>query len=77
METIEIKISDTILSEIGLEGISLQNFILEAIQDKVNSQKTPSHNSIENQLKEGYLSSYKEDKSLADDFEHIDLENID
>lgn len=77
METIEIKISDTILSEIGLEGTSLQNFILEAIQDKVNSQKKPSHNSTENQLKEGYLSSYKEDKSLADDFEHIDLENID
>ena len=73
MKTIEINVPDEILGFLGSVSREQEEFVLEAIKEKVNRAR--KHN-LKTLLVEGYQATFAEDLEITKDFEAADLQNV-
>ncbi|CAN5285329.1 hypothetical protein BH23BAC1_BH23BAC1_10210 [soil metagenome] len=71
MKIIKIQLPEDIEKQISLMNKNQQDFILDAIREKINKREA-----LNTELKEGYQTTYKEDIKLTNDFESADLEDL-
>lgn len=70
MRILQIELPEDVEHQLGLIDESQQDFILEAIREKMKRTKM-----LKNKLIEGYKATYEEDQEIAEDFVFSDLEN--
>jgi hypothetical protein len=70
MRTIEITLPDDLEKGVAKHKENQQEFIIEAIREKLEKE-----NVDEALLIEGYQKTVTEDSEIAEDFKHIDLED--
>ncbi len=70
MKTIQIELPEDIERHLSMINENQQNFILEAIREKIKKKE-----SLMKELAEGYQATYEEDLNLTSDFESADLED--
>ena len=77
MKTIQIELPEAIEEQLNSMSQDQQNFIVEAIREKIEKRKTTETDTkaLTESLIEGYQATYKEDLSLTSDFESVDLED--
>ena len=68
MTSITIHLSSELENQIKKTNINKEEYILQAIKEKLDKE-----NHLKNQLKEGYKSTYVEDKELSQEFDQIDI----
>ena len=73
MKTIEINVPDEILGFLGSVSKEQEEFVLEAIKEKVNREKKRDLKTL---LIEGYQATSEEDLKITKEFEVTDLENV-
>ncbi len=72
MSLITLNIPDDIDKELAEMSVKREEFLLEALKEKINSQR---HSNLEELLAEGYKERKTENTVLSKDFFHTDLEN--
>lgn len=70
MRTIQIELPEDIERQLSMINENQQDFILEAIREKIKRKET-----LKKELIEGYQATYEEDLDLTSDFESADLED--
>jgi hypothetical protein len=73
MKTIEINVPDEILGFLGSVSREQENFVLEAIKEKVSRER---NRNLKMLLVEGYQATATEDLKITKEFEIADLENL-
>jgi len=73
MKTLQIPISDELLSLLESVSTKKEAFVIEAIREKIEKEKKSN---LKELLTEGYQATYDEDISIAKDFEETDFENL-
>jgi hypothetical protein len=71
VRTILLELPEEIDKHLCLVSNNHQDFILEAIKEKLSKKEL-----LNRSLIEGYKSTYKEDLDLTSDFESADLEDL-
>ncbi len=74
MSTIEIQIPVEIDKQLEVVSRNKHQFILDAIKEKITNSKISTEGSLDQNLIEGYKSTYNEELSITNDFEPLDLE---
>lgn len=70
MKTLQIELPEDIEHQLGMIGEDQQDFVLEAIREKIKRTKM-----LKDKLMEGYKSTYEDDLEITEDFQFSDLEN--
>lgn len=73
MRNLEVKIPDEVFGVLSSLTKQPDNFVLEAIQEKLEREKSRN---LKQLLVEGYQATAKEDSALTKEFETADLENL-
>ncbi len=73
MKTIEINVPDEILGFLGSVSREREEFVLKAINEKINREKKQDLKTL---LAEGYRATAAEDLKITKEFEAADLENL-
>jgi predicted transcriptional regulator len=68
MTSVTIHLSSELENQIKKTNINKEEYILQAVKEKLDKE-----NHLKNQLKEGYKSTYVEDKELSQEFDQIDI----
>jgi hypothetical protein len=70
MKILEIKLPDEIFGVLSTIAKRKDAFVIEAIKEKIEREKTRSL------LVEGYQATFQEDLALAKEYEAADFENV-
>lgn len=70
MKTIRVNLPEEIAEHLSSMGESQQDFIAQAIKEKIGRKEA-----LKEDLIEGYQATYQEDRQLTDDFEAADFED--
>ena len=73
METIQLNIPDEMLGVINTLSKQKEEFVLEAIQEKIEREKKGNLKLL---LIEGYQATKEEDLEITKDFERADFDNL-
>lgn len=73
METIQLEIPSEMLGVINTLSQKKEEFVLEAIQEKIEREKRDKLRLL---LVEGYQSTSEEDLEITKDFEGADFDNL-
>ena len=75
MKTIQIELPEAIEEQLNLMSQDQQDFIVEAIKEKIKKKAAADAEALTQRLIEGYQATYEEDLNLTNDFESADLED--
>ena len=75
MKTIQIELPEAIEEHLNSMSQDQQDFIVEAIKEKIKKKTAADAEALTQHLIEGYQATYEEDLNLTSDFESADLED--
>ena len=75
MKTIQIELPEAIEEHLNSMSQDQQDFIVEAIKEKIKKKTAADAEALTQHLIEGYQATYEEDLNLTNDFESADFED--